>query len=245
METHNGTDDGKGRILVVDDEAELRGLLARYLGSRGYRVRQAGDGGELERLLSRESFDVLVLDLMLPGEDGLAICRRLRGAGETIPILMLTARSEPIDRIVGLEMGADDYLPKPFEPRELLARIEALLRRQRILGAHLHAHPEPIQRFGPFELDGGARRLRRDGADILLSTAEFDLLRTLAANADRPLSREKLIELAHGSTAGLTDRAIDVQILRLRRLVEPDPANPRFILTVRGKGYVLRTRDEP
>lgn len=245
METHNDADGGKGRLLVVDDEAELRGLLARYLGGRGYRVRQAGDGLEMERLLSRESFDALILDLMLPGEDGLSICRRLRGAGETLPILMLTARGEAIDRIIGLEMGADDYLSKPFEPRELLARIEALLRRQRFLGAHHHNHPEPLVRFGPFELNNATRRLLRDGREVPLGSAEFALLRALAANPGRPLSREKLIELAHGSAADLTERAIDVQILRLRRLVERDPAHPRHILTVRGKGYVLQGEEGP
>lgn len=235
----------KGRILVVDDEAELRGLLARYLGGRGYQVRQAAEGGEMERLLSRERFDVLILDLMLPGDDGLTLCRRLRAAGETIPILMLTARGEAIDRILGLEMGADDYLPKPFEPRELLARIEALLRRQRVLGQHLHTQPAPRLCFGPFELDDAARQLLREGQPVALGSSEFALLRALAANADRPLSREKLIELAHGRDADLTDRAIDVQILRLRRLLEPDPAAPRYLLTVRGKGYVLVTDRSP
>ena len=232
-------DEDKGRILVVDDEAELGALLSRYLGGRSYRVRHCAHAAQADRLLARERFDLLVLDLMMPGEDGLAFCARLRAQGATIPILMLTARGEAIDRIVGLEMGADDYLPKPFEPRELLARIEAMLRRQRLLGAQLHQHPEADPCFGPFRLELATRRLLRDGAPVAVSSGEFELLRALAANAGRALSRDRLIELAHGLDSGITERAVDVQILRLRRAIEDDPTTPRYILTVRGKGYLL------
>jgi two-component system phosphate regulon response regulator OmpR len=229
----------KGRILVVDDEAELAALVSRYLGGRGYRVRHCPGAAEADRLLARERFDLMVLDLMMPGEDGLSFCARLRAQGAGIPILMLTARGEAIDRIVGLEMGADDYLPKPFEPRELLARIEALLRRQRLLGAQVHARPAADPCFGPFRLELAGRRLLRAGEPVMLSSGEFELLRALAANAGRALSRERLIELAHGADSDISERAVDVQILRLRRLIEDDPAAPRHILTVRGKGYML------
>jgi len=238
-------DEDKGRILVVDDEAELGALLSRYLGSRGYRVRHSLNTAEADRLLGRERFDLLVLDLMLPGEDGLSFCARLRARGETIPVLMLTARGDAIDRIVGLEMGADDYLPKPFEPRELLARLEAMLRRQRMLGAQVHARPPENVHFGPFRLDLAARRVRRGDTPVDMSSGEFDLLRALAANAGRPLSRDRLIELVHGVDRELTERAIDVQILRLRRILEDDPAQPRYILTIRGKGYMLAATGAP
>lgn len=241
--THPGYDlpmnDHASKILILDDEAELRALLSTYLSSRGYLVRQALDGAHADRLLARESFDVLILDVMMPGEGGLSICKRLRLAGETIPILMLTARGETIDRIVGLEMGADDYLPKPFEPRELLARIEAMIRRQGMLGAQDKRHPEPTLGFGAFQLDSASRTLLKSGRTLALSSAEFELLRILAANIGRPLSRERLVELTHGKGADITERSIDVQILRLRRLLEEDPSHPRHILTVRGKGYVL------
>jgi len=232
-------DDTKACLLVVDDEAELGALLSRYLGARGYRVRHCLNAAEADRLLTRERFDLMVLDLMLPGEDGLSFCARLRARGETIPVLMLTARGEAIDRIVGLEMGADDYLPKPFEPRELLARLEAMLRRQRMLGAQVHTLPADDLRFGPFRLDANTRRVLRDDTPVEVSSGEFDLLNALAANAGRPLSRDRLIELIHGHDRELTERAIDVQILRLRRVLEDDPAQPRYILTVRGKGYML------
>src|SRR6266568_8851844 len=161
------------KVVVVDDEAELRALLQRYLTGRGFVVRVATDATQLDRLLQRESYDVLVLDLALPGEDGLSICRRLRAQGETIPILMLTARGDPVDRIVGLEMGADDYLPKPFDPRELVARIQAMVRRQMMLGPHVGASDAEVIAFGPFRLDTVARRLSRDGREIELSGGEY------------------------------------------------------------------------
>jgi two-component system phosphate regulon response regulator OmpR len=228
------------RILVIDDEAEMRGLLSRYLSENGYRVRTAHDGVEMERLLRRESFDLLVLDLMLPGDDGLALCQRLRAQGETIPILMLTARGDPIDRIVGLEIGADDYLGKPFVPRELLARIQALLRRQNLVARHANKPgADRALRFGPFCLDPVAHQLSRDDVPVELTSGEFALLAVLAANPNRPLGRERLIELAYGRDRDVGDRSIDVQILRLRRAIEDDATKPRYIRTVRGIGYVF------
>ena len=226
------------RVLVADDEADLRSLLERYLGDQGCSVRSVADGAGIDRLLGRERFDVLVLDVTMPGEDGLAICRRLRAGGETIPIVMLTARGDPLDRIVGLEMGADDYLAKPFTPRELLARIQALVRRQRLLGAHAGPMPnEGVVSFGEHALHLGERRLRRNGADVPLTSAEFALLRALALHPNRPLGRDRLIELAHGRDHDVTERSIDVQVMRLRRLIEPGAAAPRHIRTVWGKGY--------
>jgi len=230
------------RILIADDEADLRALLQRYLGDQGYAVRVVENARQLDKLLSRERFDVLVLDVMMPGEDGLAVCRRLRAQGETIPILMLTARGDPVDRIVGLEMGADDYLPKPFNPRELVARIQAMVRRQRLLGAHLGAPLAPADaqlRFGGFCLHLDQRRLLKGGEEVPLTTAEFALLRALALHPHRPLGRERLIELAYGPEHQATDRSIDVQVMRLRKLVEADQANPRHIRTVWGVGYVF------
>ncbi|MEO8525162.1 MAG: two-component system response regulator OmpR [Caldimonas sp.] len=228
------------RVLVVDDEADLRALLQRYLTDQGCFVRAVDGGAALDKLLARERFDVLVLDVMMPGEDGLSICRRLRAQGETIPIVMLTARGDPLDRIIGLEMGADDYLPKPFTPRELLARIQALVRRQRMLGAHAGPAPaEGVVRFGMHALHLGERRLERDGVEVALSSAEFALLRAFAQHPNRALGRDRLLELAHGRDHEATDRSIDVQVMRLRRLIEADPAEPRHIQTVWGVGYVF------
>jgi len=236
--------DPLARILVADDEADLRALLQRYLTDQGYAVRSVDGAAPLDKLLARERFDVLVLDVMMPGEDGLSICRRLRAHGETIPIIMLTARGDPLDRIIGLEMGADDYLPKPFNPRELLARIQALVRRQRMLGAHTGPlSGDGRVDFGDFTLHLGERRLERrvDGAAqaVPLTTGEFTLLQALAQHPNRPLGRDRLIELARGRDHEATDRSIDVQVMRLRRLIEADPAQPRHIQTVWGVGYVF------
>jgi two-component system phosphate regulon response regulator OmpR len=227
------------RVLIVDDEAELRALLQRYLSEQGLGVRAVPDAAQAERLLARERFDVLVLDVMMPGEDGLSLCRRLRAQGETIPILMLTARGDPIDRIVGLEMGADDYLSKPFNPRELLARVQAMWRRQRMLGAHGGPAGEAPIVFGPYTLYLAERRLEKAGETLELTTGEFTLLQALAQHANRPLGRDKLLELARGRDSEATDRSIDVQVMRLRRLIEDDPAKPRYIQTVWGLGYVF------
>jgi two-component system, OmpR family, phosphate regulon response regulator OmpR len=224
------------RIIIVDDDAELRALLVRFLGEHGYSARAVADGRALSTMLAREPADAIILDLMMPGEDGLAICRRLRAEGDATPILMLTARGDPMDRILGLEMGADDYLAKPFTPRELVARIAAILRRTRG-GGPLSA--APLVRFGPFELDCGAMLLRREGDDVPLSSREYRLLAALAAAPGRPLTRAQLIDRALGRDAEVTDRAIDVQVTRLRRALGEDSDNPQWIKTVWGIGYVL------
>jgi two-component system, OmpR family, phosphate regulon response regulator OmpR len=228
-------------VLIADDEAELRGLLQRYLGEQGLTVRAAHNAAIAERLLARERFDVLVLDVMMPGEDGLSLCRRLRHAGETVPILMLTARGDPVDRIIGLEMGADDYLPKPFNPRELLARIQAMVRRQKLLGAHGGPLGSAPVRFGRYTLHAAQRRLERDGEPVALTTGEFQLLHAMVMNPNRPLGRDRLIELAKGADRDqdVTSRSIDAQVMRLRRVIEADPARPQHIQTVWGRGYVF------
>ncbi len=232
--------DPLARILIADDEADLRALLQRYLGDQGYAVRTVESAQPLDKLLARERFDVLVLDVMMPGEDGLSVCRRLRAQGEKIPILMLTARGDPVDRIVGLEMGADDYLAKPFNPRELLARIQAMVRRQRMLGAHTGPLDEDATlTFGDFTLNIGKRSLEKAGNNVSLTTAEFGLLQAMAQHPNRPLGRDRLIELSHGRDHEATDRSVDVQIMRLRKLIEDDPSQPRHIQTVWGVGYVF------
>jgi two-component system, OmpR family, phosphate regulon response regulator OmpR len=230
----------QGKILVVDDDLRLRDLLRRYLGEQGFQVVTAENAQAMNKLWIRERYDMLVLDLMLPGEDGLSICRRLRGAGDQTPIIMLTAKGEDVDRIVGLEMGADDYLAKPFNPRELVARINAVLRRKgpdEIPGAPSET-PQTFQ-FGDFILDLGTRTLRKSGEPISLTTGEFSVLKVFARHARQPLSREKLMELARGREYEVYDRSLDVQISRLRKLIESDPSNPMFIQTVWGLGYVF------
>jgi len=226
------------KILVVDDDVRLRDLLTRYLDEQGFQVASLADARDIDKKLQRDPPHLIVLDLMLPGEDGLSVCRRLRGAGETVPIIMLTAKGEEVDRIVGLEMGADDYLPKPFNPRELVARIHAVLRRQLDRLAPGAPGDEGSVPFGPFALDLSARALLRDGASIALTTGEFSLLKVFVQHPRQPLAREKLMMLARGRDHEVFDRAIDVQVSRLRKLIEPDPANPRFIQTVWGFGYV-------
>jgi two-component system, OmpR family, phosphate regulon response regulator OmpR len=232
----------RAKILIADDEPDLRALLQRYLSDQGYTVRTVEGAAPLDALLARERFDVLVLDVMMPGEDGLSICRRLRAQGETIPILMLTARGDPVDRIIGLEMGADDYLPKPFIPRELLARVQALVRRQRMLGAHtgpVTGMGGSTITFGDFTLHVAERRLQHKGQDMALTTSEWALLQAMAQNPRRPLGRDRWMSLAYGHDHDATDRSIDVQVMRLRKLIETDPAQPRFIQTVWGVGYVF------
>ena len=230
----------KTKILVVDDDARLRDLLNRYLAEQGYAVRAVHDAQDMNRQLTRERYDLMILDLMLPGEDGLSICRRLRSGGENMPIIMLTAKGDDVDRIVGLEVGADDYLPKPFNPRELLARIQAVLRRRPPAappGAPA-SEPQTVE-FGSFRFNLAARSLTRNGQDVDLTTGEFALLKVLVQHPRTPLSRDKLMELARGREFGAFDRSIDVQVSRLRKLIEPDPAKPAFIQTVWGFGYVF------
>ncbi len=232
--------DPKTRIIVVDDDARLRELLNRYLSEQGYSVRAVSDGNDMNRWLARERYDLMVLDLMMPGEDGLSICRRLRGLGDKMPIIMLTAKGDDVDRIVGLEVGADDYLPKPFNPRELVARIQAVLRRAP--AAQPPGAPTTEQQtveFGVFSFNLGTRSLTRSGESLPLTTGEFALLKVLVQHPRTPLSRDKLMELARGREFGAFDRSIDVQISRLRKLIESDPAKPTFIQTVWGFGYVF------
>ena len=226
------------RILIVDDDQRLRDLLLRYLSEQGFQASAVGDGIAMQEFLSGQVVDLLVLDLMLPGEDGLALCRKLRGSGNHLPIIMLTARGDEVDRIVGLEMGADDYLPKPFNPRELLARINAVLRRRVPVQATTE-HAPSQSRFGPFLFDPATRSLHRDGVPLSLTSGEFALLNVLVSHPRQPLSRDKLMEMARGRELDAFDRSVDVQISRLRKLIEPDPAQPRFIQTVWGFGYVF------
>ena len=228
------------RIVVVDDDARIRDLLRRYLTQEGFEVLLAEDGKALNRMLTRENIDLIVLDLMLPGEDGLSICRRLRAANDATPIIMLTAKVEDVDRIVGLEVGADDYLPKPFNPRELLARIHAVLRRRPAPEAPGAPSKEAqVVSFGPFEFDLSQRRLTREGEPIALTTGEFSMLKALVRHPRQPLSRDKLAQLARGRDFEPFDRSLDVQVSRLRKLVEPDATQPRYIQTVWGVGYVF------
>jgi two-component system phosphate regulon response regulator OmpR len=232
--------DSKDKILVVDDDRRLRDLLTRYLGEQGFAVKAVENAEAMGRVLARELYDLIVLDLMMPGEDGLAACRRLRGGGNAIPIIMLTAKGDDVDRIIGLEMGADDYLPKPFNPRELVARIHAVLRRRPPAappGAP-SGEAETVS-FGGIVLNLATRSMQRDGREVPLTTGEFALLKTLVQHPRQPLSRDKLMELARGREYEVFDRSIDVQISRLRKLVEDDPGQPRFIQTVWGFGYVF------
>ncbi|CAG0967002.1 Transcriptional regulatory protein OmpR [Rhodocyclaceae bacterium] len=232
--------EGRHKILIVDDDLRLRQLLERYLADQGFAAR-AVDGAEaMDRALARELYDLIVLDLMLPGEDGLSICRRLRGAGNDVAVVMLTAKGDEIDRIVGLELGADDYLPKPFNPRELVARINAVLRRRAAPpppGAP--AAVEETVAFGNVAINLATRELTRAGEVTALTTGEFALLKVLVEHPRQPMSRDKLMELARGREYDVYDRSIDVQISRLRKLVEEDAAKPRHIQTVWGFGYVF------
>ena len=228
------------KVLVVDDDARIRDLLRRYLAQEGFEVFQAEDGKALNRILLRESVDLIVLDLMMPGEDGLSICRRMRAANDKTPIIMLTAKGEDVDRIVGLEVGADDYLSKPFNPRELLARIHAVLRRRPTLEAPgAPSSDSELVNFGPFAFDLSARTLRKDNGELPLTTGEFAMLKALVRHPRQPLSREKLALLARGREFEPFDRSLDVQVSRLRKLIELDAAAPRYIQTVWGVGYVF------
>jgi two-component system phosphate regulon response regulator OmpR len=228
------------KILVVDDDLRLRDLLKRYLSEQGFTVETVPDAQAMDRSLARVRYDLVVLDLMLPGEDGLAICRRLRKSANNVPIIMLTAKGDDVDRIVGLEMGADDYLAKPFNPRELVARIHAVLRRQAPQDTPGAPSTEPkTVEFGPFALHLANRALTRDGDPIALTTGEFSLLKALALHPRQPMSRDKLMELSRGRELESFDRSIDVQVSRLRKLLGEDPQQPRFIQTVWGFGYVF------
>jgi two-component system, OmpR family, phosphate regulon response regulator OmpR len=227
------------RILMVDDDVRMRELLQRYLTDQGFNIKVVADAKEMDAVLQQEEISLLVLDLMLPGEDGLAICRRLRANGSTLPIIMLTARGDEVDRIIGLEMGADDYLPKPFNPRELLARINAIMRRQvRVLPSAPSTSHHSFN-FGEFVFDSSTRSLSKNGEGITITSGEYALLKVFIDHPRQPLSRDRLMQLARGRELDVFDRSIDVQVSRLRRLIETDPAHPRYLQTMWGFGYVF------
>ncbi|HLH96747.1 MAG TPA: response regulator transcription factor [Xanthobacteraceae bacterium] len=220
------------RILLIEDDSRLAGMVAEYLGKAGFQVVHAEDGARGIALHGREALDAVILDLMLPDADGLDVCRQIRGRSDC-PILMLTARGDPMDRVVGLEMGADDYLPKPFEPRELLARLRAILRRGR------GGAKRDVLRYGKLEIDRGSREVRLDGAARPLTSYQFALLLALAEHAGRVMSRDALMDLVKGEQLEAFDRSIDVHVSRIRAAIEDDPKKPRRIITVRGAGYVF------
>lgn len=227
------------KVLVVDDDARLRALLQRFLEEQGYMVKAVADAEQMDRALGRELYAMIVLDLMLPGEDGISICKRLRETDNQIPIIMLTAKGDDNDRITGLDSGADDYLAKPFNPRELVARIKAVLRRQvkEVPGAP--SQTEEIVEFGPYLLDLSTRALKKNGEAVSLTTGEFAVMKALVQHPREPLTRDKLMNLARGREWSAMERSIDVQVSRLRRLIEDDPSNCRYIQTVWGVGYVF------
>jgi two-component system, OmpR family, phosphate regulon response regulator OmpR len=231
--------DIKKKILMVDDDARIRELLQRYLTEQGFDIKTVADAKEMDVALSGENFDLLVLDLMLPGEDGLAICRRLRANNMMTPVIMLTARGDEVDRIIGLEMGADDYLPKPFNPRELLARINAVMRRHEHSPESETTNKSETISFGEFLFDPSTRSLSRDGMQITITSGEFALLKVFTEHPRQPLSRDRLMQLARGRELDVFDRSIDVQVSRLRRIIEADPAHPRYLQTMWGFGYVF------
>jgi two-component system OmpR family response regulator len=226
-------------ILIVDDHREIRDLVARALGKEGFRVSVAADGRAMRKILADARIDLILLDLMLPGEDGLSLCRSLR-AQSRIPIIMLTAKGDEVDRVIGLEMGADDYLPKPFGSRELIARIRAVLRRSQEPPSAQSSTRAKQYRFDRWRLDTGSRELLRDdGVALPLSTGEFDLLIVLVERPQRVLNRDQLLDLARGRAASALDRSIDTQVSRLRRKLEQDPSDPKIIKTVWGGGYMF------
>ena len=229
------------RLLLVDDDSRLASMVGDYLGRAGFEVETAGSLATGRDLLAANSYDALVLDLMLPDGDGLDLCREVRSSSKTrqLPLLMLTARGEPMDRIVGLELGADDYLPKPFEPRELLARVKALLRR-----TSPQAAGDDVLRFGRLEVDLGARVARLDGKTCDLTGHQFDLLVVLAQSPGRVLSRDQIMDALKGHPLEAFDRSIDVHISRIRAVIEDDPKAPRRVLTVRGAGYVFARKQD-
>lgn len=231
---------GSPHILIVDDHREIRDLVSRALSKEGFRVSAAADGKAMHKVLADGRIDLILLDLMLPGEDGLSLCRALRSESK-VPIIMLTAKGEEVDRVIGLEMGADDYLPKPFGSRELIARIKAVLRRSQDSIAAPSSEPGPkTYHFDRWGLDTGARALLRDdGVTVPLSTGEYDLLIALVERPQRVLNRDQLLDLARGRSAAGLDRSIDTQVSRLRKKLEIDPGDPQIIKTVWGGGYIF------
>lgn len=227
------------RVLIIDDDQRLSAMLADYLAGAGFEVRAAGDGASGLGDLAAQGADAVILDIMLPDLDGFEICRRIRAVSD-VPILMLTAKGDETDRIVGLELGADDYLPKPFSPRELQARLKAVLRR----GRRRDEPAADILRFGRLEIDRGSRAVRLDGVEQLLTSHQFDLLVALAENAGRVLTRDQLMDLVRGEELAAFDRSIDVHVSRIRAAIETDPKNPKRLITVRGAGYVFARNQE-
>ena len=227
------------KILIVDDDPGLSSLLERFFTSKGFRARAVPNVEQMDRLLAREVFNLVVLDLMLPGEDGLSACKRLRASNNQIPIIMLTAKGDELSRIKGLELGADDYLAKPFNPDELVARVKAVLRRQAPAVPGAPGSEEETVTFGDYELSLATRELKRGEETHMLTTGEFAVLKALVMHAREPLTRDKLMNLARGREWDALERSIDVQISRLRRMIEPDPSKPRYIQTVWGVGYVF------
>jgi len=227
------------RILVVDDDPGLRDLLNRYLGEQGFVVAGVENAEDMDLYLADHGVDLLILDLMLPGEDGLSIAKRIRADGK-LPILMLSARSDDVDRIVGLEVGADDYLPKPFNPRELLARIRAILRRQHSApGETAESEKHESRKFGPFLVDLNTRTVMRGDENVELTSGEFALLQVFLDHPNRVLSRDSLMDMLKGYDRSPFDRSIDVKVARLRRKIESDPTEPEYIRTVWGEGYLF------
>jgi DNA-binding response OmpR family regulator len=225
-------------ILLIEDDPRLAGMVTEYLGEAGFVVSTAATGRAGLDRIGREPYDAVVLDLMLPDIDGLEVCRQLRASSSGVPVLMLTARGDTMDRVVGLEIGADDYMPKPFEPRELLARLRAILRRRP------SARGSDVLRFGRLEIDRGARVVRVDGTERSLTSHQFTLLVALAEKAGRVLSREALMDLVKGEALEAFDRSIDIHVSRIRAAIEDDPKKPRRILTVRGAGYVFARQQD-
>ena len=223
-------------IALVDDDPKIRELTAKYLSDQELSVKTAANGSELDELMKNNNISLIILDLMMPEESGLNICQRLRVNNVEIPIIMLTAKGDEVDRIVGLEMGADDYLPKPFNPRELLARVNAILRRQQQSSIQ---NTKDIFEFGNFSFDISNRSLHKNGQEIQITAGEYDLLRVFAERPKQPLSRDQIMQLAKGKELDVFDRSIDVQISRLRRLIEEDPNKPKFLLTKWGFGYIF------
>ena len=223
-------------IALVDDDPKIRELTAKYLSDQELSVKTAANGSELDELMKNNNISLIILDLMMPEESGLNICQRLRVNNVEIPIIMLTAKGDEVDRIVGLEMGADDYLPKPFNPRELLARVNAILRRQQQSSIQ---NTKDIFEFGNFSFDISNRSLHKNGQEIQITAGEYDLLRVFAERPKQPLSRDQIMQLAKGKELDVFDRSIDVQISRLRRLIEEDPNKPKFLQTKWGFGYIF------
>jgi two-component system OmpR family response regulator len=241
---HNASMVATPHILVVEDDREISALVARYLRANDCRVSVADDGRAMDRVLAESRIDLIVLDLMLPGEDGLSLCRRLRAAS-AVPIVMLTAKSEDIDRIIGLEMGADDYLPKPFNPRELLARIRAVLRRGSREAGSTEKQAAHVLSFSGWKLRTALRELSNpDGAKVALTGAEYELLHAFCERSGRVLSRDQLLDLTQGRAAGPFERSIDVLVSRLRQKMEEDPRNPQLIKTIRSGGYLFTPQVE-